>query len=142
METKKLSKLAKALGECVAARSAQGWKETAAFERLEQEFPEWPELVKTLDRGGWLTVRETDLEELLKAKRLLSENLARAQERSTQLLEMTRTLRRERNAAATVSSEGTWIWSDTDDNHLDSLVEDAVVTMTAGQLRSLLKLRG
>lgn len=47
-------------------------------------------------------------------------------------------LRRERNAAADEGRNGSWVWSDTDPNDLESLCEDALVSLTAGQLRALL----
>lgn len=34
-----------------------------------------------------------------------------------------------------------WQWSDTDDNALDSMTEDMVITMRAGQLRAMLAWR-
>jgi hypothetical protein len=49
-----------------------------------------------------------------------------------------RRLRRQRNIAATAAEMGTWHWSDSDPNELESLCEDALVTMTAGQLRAML----
>jgi len=33
---------------------------------------------------------------------------------------------------------GTWVWSDTDSNDVESMSEEMTVTMTAGQLRKLL----
>lgn len=48
-------------------------------------------------------------------------------------------VRRERNAAASIAAHGTWVWSDTDDNALDGLCDDALVTMRAAQLRALLE---
>lgn len=40
--------------------------------------------------------------------------------------------------AAAEDRDGTWMWSTSDDNHLESLVDGAAVTMTAGVLRAML----
>lgn len=50
-------------------------------------------------------------------------------------LEESRVLRSER---ARARDGGAWVWSDVDDNDLDSMGDDMCITMTAGQLRSLL----
>lgn len=49
-----------------------------------------------------------------------------------------RDLKRERDVVETVDIHGTWIWSDTDPNHIESMGAEMVVTMTAGQLRKML----
>lgn len=66
------------------------------------------------------------------------EHLERRGKDLERLLLEVRTLRSERNAAALAFSTGVWVWSDTDPNDLDGLCEEALVTMTAGQLRGLL----
>jgi hypothetical protein len=45
-------------------------------------------------------------------------------------------VRRERDAAA---SSDRWFWSETDPNYLDSMTNEMVVSMRAGELRELLK---
>jgi hypothetical protein len=49
-------------------------------------------------------------------------------------------LRRERNIATEAAGGGTWLWTGSEaEDELEDLCEDALVTMTAGQLRRLLK---
>ena len=50
------------------------------------------------------------------------------------------TVKNERNLAA-IDAGNKWIWSDTDPNSLESMGENMVVSITAGQLRKLLSAR-
>lgn len=89
-------------------------------------------------------LRQT-LVSLARENKALSDNLTAVQTRCTELLEekrllykMCETLRHERNLAAESVANGFWLWSDTDDNWLDGLANDALITMRAGQLRGLI----
>lgn len=89
-------------------------------------------------------LRQT-LVSLARENKALSDNLTAVQTRCTELLEekrllykMCETLRHERNLAAESVANGFWLWSDTDDNWLDGLTNDALITMSAAQLRELI----
>ncbi len=96
---------------------------------------------------GILTDRTTEDYVLTQLKRYRDEAVAKAKQLDAHVDLVERLTgerdeaRREREVLASVSSQGAWIWSDSDPNHLESLVEDAAVQIRAGQLRSLLRAR-